>query len=125
MILLDLKNFSASKIVRLRFRSATSCSVTVNIALFRPSPRAREEAIERMSNVQMNLAESPWAHLIWNPLSRRMITRGPPKRAAERILYYSVGGDLSILNSSPEELREDIAAIQNVDISSIALPMFI
>ena len=84
-----------------------------------------EEAIERISNVQMNLSESPWAHLIWNPLSRRMITRGPPKRAAERILYYSVGGDLSILNSSLEALKEDIAALQNVDVSSITLPMFI
>lgn len=74
-----------------------------------------EEAVNRISNVPMDLSEDPWAHLLWNPLNKKMITAALNRRAAEKLFFNAVGGDLTDLKSSTGELREELAAIKKID----------
>jgi len=83
-----------------------------------------EQALERVSKVPMELSSEPWAHLIWNPLSKQIITASPNRRAAEKLLFYSVGGDLTVLKSDPNTLKKELADIKNEDSENITLPLY-
>jgi len=82
-----------------------------------------EESVERVSHAEMFLSKSPWAHLIWNPLNQKMITASSNRKAAEKALVYSVGGDLSIYNTDRQLLAQEIAAIQGKEPDEIVLPL--
>jgi DNA sulfur modification protein DndB len=85
---------------------------------------ALKEAVERVSKVPMELSGEPWAHLIWNPLNKKIITGSLYRKAAEKMLFNAVGGDLSIMKSSSDMLRQEIAAIKNVEVSEVTLPSY-
>lgn len=84
-----------------------------------------EEAVSSVSKVPMELSEVPWAHLIWNPLNKKMITASQNRRAAEKLFFNAVGGDLTVLKSSPDILRQELAAIKNIDLQKIKLPSYV
>ena len=80
------------------------------------------EAIEVVSRAPVDIAQDPWAGLLWDPTNRRMITTREHKRAAERLLVYLVGGDLAPLKSSPDGLRSELAGLLNRPPEEFALP---
>jgi hypothetical protein len=55
----------------------------------------REQAVERVSKVPTELSGDPWAHLIWNPSNKKIITVPLNRKAAEELLFSAVGGDLA------------------------------
>jgi DNA sulfur modification protein DndB len=83
-----------------------------------------EQAVERVSKVPTELSGEPWAHLIWNPLNKKIITASSNRRAAEKLLFNAVGGDLTVLKSNPDKLRQEIADIKNDVIENINLPKY-
>jgi len=84
------------------------------------------EAVSRISKVPMELSEEPWAYLLWNPLNKKIITASLNRRAAEKLFFNAVGGDLTVLKSSSDLLRQELAAIKNIDdIQKINLPSYV
>jgi len=81
-----------------------------------------EQAIERLSLAEMSLNAPHWTYLIWNPSNNKMITASANRKAAEKILVYSIGGDLRAYNTNLATLREDIAAIQDKEPSEVTIP---
>jgi DNA sulfur modification protein DndB len=84
-----------------------------------------EQAVKRVSKVPMELSGEPWAHLTWNPRNRKIITASQNRKAAEKLLFNAVGGDLSVLKSSPDSLRRELAAIKNIEVRDIILPSYV
>jgi len=87
--------------------------------------RTLEQAVELVAKAEMDLSKHPWAHLIWNPLNKKMITASVNRRAAEKILAFSLGVDLSLYKSDPETLKKEIADIQGKTIEEISLPLYV
>ena len=83
-----------------------------------------DEAVRILMNAQMDISEPPWVHLIWNPNNHTMIAASKNRRAAEKILAYSLGIDLAVYNTSEEELIQDIANIRNISASDVELETY-
>ena len=82
-----------------------------------------EEAVYKISKVPMTLSEDPWANLLWDPVNKRKITSPENQKAAERLLYYAVGGKLS--DHELEKLKKELAGLLNKEIASIHLPKYV
>lgn len=52
---------------------------------------------------------------MWDATNRRMITASENQRAAERLLLYAAGGDLSAMRTSTSKLRSELAGLLNVE----------
>lgn len=83
-----------------------------------------EQAIERLSKVPTELSSEPWAFLLWNTNNKRILTASPNRKAAEKLLFYSVGGDLTKVKSDPNKLRKAIADIRDIEETEITLPIY-
>jgi len=83
---------------------------------------ALDKAAKKLSKVPMEISENPWAGLLWDVKNRRMITAGENQKAAVRLLFYSVGGKLSALKSSKEELIKELSGLLNKEEDEIELP---
>lgn len=84
-----------------------------------------EQAVQRVSNVPVDLSSEPWAYLIWNPQIPKILTASANLKATEKLLFHSVGGDLAHLNSSSNILRKEIAAIREKEEQGITLPVYV
>ncbi len=84
-----------------------------------------EQAVERVSKVPMELTADPWANLIWNSSNNRIMAAPANQIATEKLIFYSVGGNLANLNSSPAKLRKEIADIREKNEEDISLPMYV
>ena len=85
---------------------------------------AVDRATRRVSNAPMDLAEFPWAGLLWDVRNGRMITQSANQKAAEKLLFYALGGELSEMRSSPEILKQELAGLLNVEIDGVELPRY-
>ena len=74
-----------------------------------------ESAVRSVSKVPMELDKKPWVSLLWDATNKRMITASENQRAAERLLFYAVDGDLSTMRTSTTELRSELAGLLNVE----------
>lgn len=83
-----------------------------------------DEAIERVSKVPMLLNNDPWSGLLWDSINHRMITTTENQKVGSKMLFYSVGGDLSDLQTNISELREELAGLLNKDIHEVQLPSY-
>jgi len=81
-------------------------------------------AIKKLSKVPMEISEKPWAGLLRDVKNRRMITAPENQKAAEKLLFYSVGGKLAELRSSKEELIKELSGLLNKDEDEIELPRY-
>lgn len=106
----------------LLFRPVGLNIVTKAISLLRDQSVRLDESIRRCALAPMNLAEIPWARLLWDPANGRMITTGENQRVALRILFHIVGGDLQRLNTDATELRAEWAGILGRNVEEVALP---
>jgi len=77
--------------------------------------------VRALSQAPMELAEKPWNELLWNPVSSRMITAPENRAVAFNILYRGIGGELSDLNTSEQEVRKEWAGILNKPVSAVKL----
>ena len=85
---------------------------------------AMDKAAKKLSEVPMEISEDPWAGLLWDVKNRRMITAGENQKAAVKLLFYSVGGNLSALKSSKEALIKELSGLLNKEEYQIELPRY-
>lgn len=85
---------------------------------------ALDKAAKKLSKVPMEISEDPWAGLLWDVKNRRMITAGENQKAAVKLLFYSVGGKLSVLKSSKEALIKELSGLLNKEEDEIELPRY-
>ena len=83
-----------------------------------------QAAIRRLAVLPMDLAEAPWAGLLWDRENRRMITSPEAQRVARRLIYHSVGGALSHLWTDEAELRKELAGLLNRTPEDVTLPQY-
>lgn len=81
-------------------------------------------AIRRLATVPVELAEAPWAGLLWDGENQRMITSREAQRAARRLIYHAVGGALSHLRTDEAELRKELAGLLNRAPKDVKLPRY-
>lgn len=83
-----------------------------------------DEALLRLSGVELELSKEPWAGLIWNMSSNRMITAAENQKAARLLLLYSVGGSLEEVGSDTEKLIRELSGLMNRPSEDIVLPRY-
>lgn len=83
------------------------------------------EAVRLISQVPMEISAPPWAELLWDTTNSRMITSPENQKVAKRLLFYSVGGDLQILRTDPEKLKQEYAGILNRDPDEVEIPHYV
>jgi len=84
-----------------------------------------DESLLRLQRVELELANEPWAGLIWNASSKRMITASENQKAARLLLLCSVGGRLEDVGSDAEKLRRELSGLMNRSVEEITLPKYI
>jgi DNA sulfur modification protein DndB len=82
------------------------------------------KAVLQLAKAPMELSHDPWVGLLWDPVNQRMLTAPENQRAAERLLYHAVGGDLTDLRTSPDDLRKELAGILKKDEKEVTLPVY-
>jgi DNA sulfur modification protein DndB len=82
------------------------------------------EAIQKVSRVPMDIAKEPWSGLLWDTVNRRMITAGENQKAAKRLLFYAVGGDLTTIKTTLGDLRHELAGLLNLSVEKVKLPQY-
>ena len=85
---------------------------------------ALDKAAKKLSKVPIEISEDPWAGLLWDVKNRRMITAGENQKAAVKLLFYSVGGELSVIKSSKEDLIKELSGLLNKEEDQIGLPRY-
>jgi DNA sulfur modification protein DndB len=71
------------------------------------------KVVKAISRIPLNLAESPWAGLLWDPVNRRMTVAGENQRVARRLMFHGLGGDLSLVRATRKQLRAEWSGIVN------------
>ncbi|MBI2936804.1 MAG: DGQHR domain-containing protein [Thaumarchaeota archaeon] len=80
-----------------------------------------DAAIERISKVPMMLSNKPWVGLLWDPSSSVMKTEPENQKAAELLMFYSVGGHLAKLKVTEDDLRKKLAGRLNIEKKEVEL----
>ena len=83
-----------------------------------------KNSINRLSKVPMEISADPWAGLLWDVTNQRMITASENQKVAEKLIFYSVGGDLSKYKSSKKKLIKELSGVLNKDEDEIELPRY-
>lgn len=84
-----------------------------------------DESLLRLQRVGLELGTEPWAGLIWNTSSKRMITASENQKAARLLLLYSVGGRLEDVSSDAGKLRRELSGLMNRSVEEITLPKYV
>ena len=83
-----------------------------------------KEAIERVSNISMDLANEPWVGLLWDKTNQRMLTAPTNKKVAKQVLFHSIGGNLSKMKIDIDDVWEEYAGLLNREKCEVKLPQF-
>jgi DNA sulfur modification protein DndB len=83
------------------------------------------EAVRLVSQVPMEISNPPWAELLWDTTNRRMITAPENQKVAKWLMFYSVGGNLQVLRTDPEKLRQEYAGILNRDPDQVDISHYV
>ena len=82
-----------------------------------------KEAIKRVANISMDLADEPWVGLLWDKTNQRMLTESSNnKKIAKQLLLYRIGGDLTKMGTNLEKVRHEYAGLLNRNKSEVELP---
>jgi len=84
-----------------------------------------EEAVRRISTIPIELSNKPWAGLLWDTTNQRMITSPENQKAALKLLFHSVGGDLSKMRTNTIKLRQELGGLLNVNEEDVELPLYV
>ena len=74
---------------------------------------AEQEAIKRVSNISMDLADEPWAGLLWDKTNQRMLSAKANTKVAKQLLFYLIGGNLALMKTSADVLEREYAGLLN------------
>lgn len=69
------------------------------------------EAVRRVTSVPMDLTSEPWMGLLWDPRNRRINYRAENQRVATRLLFHSVGGDLSYFRTTASQVKKELTGL--------------
>ncbi len=83
-----------------------------------------EEAIKRISRIPMELNETPWKGLLWDEVNKRMLTQATNRNVGKKLLYHALGGNLALLKTTPEKLKQEWSGLLNRNISEVNLPNY-
>jgi DNA sulfur modification protein DndB len=95
------------------FRPVGLEMIVWNIRAFLDQGKSLGKIVRAISRVPMNLAEPPWAGLLWDPVNRRMTVAGENQRVARRLMFQGLGGDLGVVKTNRKQLREEWGGIVN------------
>ena len=84
-----------------------------------------EDVVQAIAKIPMQLANEPWAGLLWDVTNRRMIMSADNRILAERLLAYGLTSDEDIAGRTARELRKEWAGILVKGIRSVALPSWV
>ena len=108
----------------LLFRPIGFQMVVRTIRLLMDRGMTLEKAAAATSKVPMQLAKPPWAGILWNSLSQRMLTANENQRAAQRVMLHGAGGELTQLASTEAELRTELAGILNIEQKDVVIERY-
>ena len=86
---------------------------------------SEQEAIKRISEISMELTDEPWVGLLWDKINQRMISETTRQKVAKYLLFYMIGGNLSEMKTSTEDLQQEYAGLLNRDKSDVDLSRYI
>lgn len=86
---------------------------------------ALTKGVARISKVPLELAEEPWVGLLWDATNQRMITAPANQKAAFRVMFHAVGGDLRVLKTTYEQLRVEVAGLLHRKPRSVKLRRYV
>ncbi len=75
-----------------------------------------KETTRRISEIPMELANTPWAGLLWDETRQRMITAQPNRKVAEKICLYQIGGKVA-----HEKIQQEYAGLCNIADTEVEL----
>ena len=87
----------------------------------RDSGLPEREAIKRISEISMELTDEPWVGLLWDKINHRMISETTRQKVAKYLLFYMIGGNLSEMKTSTEDLQQEYAGLLNREKSEVTL----
>ena len=105
----------------LLFRPVGLLIIAHAIRQAKDSGLSEREAIERISEVSMELTDEPWVGLLWDKTNHRMISGTTPQKVARQLLFYRIGGNLADMKTNMEAVRREYAGILNRDESEVKL----
>ena len=73
--------------------------------------------------VPMDLSSAPWAGLVWDTVNRRMIPESK-QTVLSKVIFHGSGGDLTVLSSSADKLRRELAGLMNREPGDVRLRVF-
>lgn len=82
---------------------------------------SEQEAIKRISEISMELTDEPWVGLLWDNTNHRMISETTRQKVAKYLLFYMIGGNLSEIKTSTEDLKQEYAGLLNREKSEVTL----
>src|SRR6266851_10218253 len=92
------------------------------VKLFEEEDVKLEVILKRVSEVPMQLSDEPWLGLLWDSGNRRMLVSSENQRAALRVLFHGLGGNLIRLRSSVQDLKVELSGILGKQPDEITLP---
>lgn len=107
----------------LLFRPVGLLAVARSISHWQREGTSAAVAIGRIAQVPMDLSSSPWAGLVWDTVNHRMIPESK-QVVLSKVIFYGSGGDLSVLKSSPDRLRRELAGLMNREPPDVRLRKF-
>lgn len=86
-----------------------------------------DEAIDVVGRTPTNVAEFPWAGLLWDTTNKRMLTTKENQKIARQLLFHALGGDLSRppFKTTEEGTRRELAGILNEEPADVTLPRYV
>jgi DNA sulfur modification protein DndB len=109
----------------LLFRPIGLAGAVYVVRLLMDSGVTLQQAIERVSNVPMQLNEEPWLGVVWNPVANAMIVNDQTQRIVSRLLLFGAGGDLKALRTTEEGLRDQLAGLLNLAPGEVQVHRFV
>lgn len=109
----------------LLFRPIGLQIITEAVKQLRDNGIPQNVAIRRISKINLQLSDKPWAGVLWESIKQRMITKKENKDIAWRLTYYMAKGDLSRIKYDKDKLKRDYGSAINWDrekINQLSLP---
>ena len=85
---------------------------------------SEREAIKRISKISMKLTDEPWVGLLWDKINQRMISETTRQKVAKYLLFYMIGGNLSEMKTSTDDLQQEYAGLLNRAKSEVDLARY-
>lgn len=106
----------------LLFRPVGLLSVARAVAASSKVNYSIEEAIKRISTLDLELTKEPWLGLLWDSIGNKMITRKENQKVASSLILYMIGYDMAKLGIKVDKLKKDYASKLNRPEEEVQLP---